>query len=186
VTARAGDAGERLLKAIAHPLRHRILVAINERESSPNEIAQRLGEPLGRVSHHVRVLTRLGAIELVRTEPRRGAVEHFYRARIKPWFDDDAWSQLPLSARRTLFGQNLQRLMGDVAKAAREGGFDHLQAHVSYTELELDDEAMAAISALLTDTLDRMLEIQEAAAQRVGDGSAPLRTELGIVHFERR
>jgi DNA-binding transcriptional ArsR family regulator len=185
VTAGAGQASEQLLKAIAHPLRHRILVAIDAEESSPNLVAQRLGEPLGRVSHHVRVLARLGAIELVRTEPRRGAVEHFYRAAVRPWFDDETWSRLPRSARRTLFGQPLERLLTDIPAAARGTGFDHLKAHVSYTELELDEEGMTAVSELLTETLERALAIREAAARRLADGGEPLRTELGIVHFER-
>ena len=32
------------------------------------------------VAYHVRVLKKLGCIELVETLPRRGAVEHVYRA----------------------------------------------------------------------------------------------------------
>jgi len=184
VEARAAEADRRLIKAIAHPLRHRVLVAFSEAVASPKAVADRLGEPLGRVSHHVRVLADLGAIELVRTEPRRGAVEHFYRAVIHPWFDDDAWRRLPRSTRRALFAQPLQRLMGDVSAAARGTGFDHKQAHVSYTVLELDDDGMAAMADLLTKTLERALAIQAEAQGRLGDEPARLRTELGIVHFE--
>lgn len=179
-----GEANDRLIKAISHPLRHRVLVVLSEGVASPKAVADRLGEPLGRVSHHVRVLAGLGAIELVRTEPRRGAVEHFYRAIIRPWFDDDAWSRLPRATRRALFGQNLQRLMGDVSVAARGTGFDHPQAHVSYTVLELDENGMTAMADLLTETLERALALQAEVRARRGDEPAPLRTELGIVHFE--
>ena len=180
------DASERLLKAIAHPLRQRILAAINEGDAtSPNEISRRLGEPLGRVSHHVRVLVRLDAIELVRTEPRRGAVEHYYRALVAPWFDDATWSRLPKSARRTLFGQPLERLLRDIPDAARGTGFDHARAHVSYTHLDLDADGMEAVAELLAETLERAQDIQRAARGRLGDAEPELRTELGIVHFER-
>jgi DNA-binding transcriptional ArsR family regulator len=186
VTTKAGDAGELLLKAIAHPLRQRILAAINEGdETSPNEVAQRLGQPLGRVSHHVRMLARLGAIELVRTEPRRGAVEHYYRALVRPWFDDATWRTLPLSARRSLFGHPLERLMHDIPEAARGTGFAHTRAHVSYSHLDLDEEGMDAIADLLEDTLERIQEIQAAVRERLGGDEPALRTELGILHFER-
>lgn len=53
-------------------------------EASPKEIAGHLGEKLGNVSYHVRILARLGLIELVRETPRRGAVEHHYRAVPRP------------------------------------------------------------------------------------------------------
>jgi DNA-binding transcriptional ArsR family regulator len=181
-----GAAHERLLKAIAHPLRNRILAAIDEAgEASPNEVARRLGQPLGRVSHHVRVLARLGAIEPTRTAPRRGAVEHYYRPAVKAWFDDESWARLPRATRRALFGQNLERLLGDTMAAARGTGFDHLQAHVSYTLLELDDAGMEAVAAALDETLERIQAILEEARARLGDEPPPLRTELGILHFER-
>jgi DNA-binding transcriptional ArsR family regulator len=186
VTTKVGDGGELLLKAIAHPLRQRILAVINEgEETSPNEVAQRLDQPLGRVSHHVRVLARLGAIELVRTEPRRGAVEHYYRALVRPWFDDETWRRLPLSVRRSLFGHPLERLMHDIPEAARGSGFDHPRAHVSYTHLDLDEEGMDAIADLLEETLEGIQEIEAAARARLDGAEPQLRTELGIVHFER-
>jgi DNA-binding transcriptional ArsR family regulator len=184
--ARAGATQERLLKAIAHPLRHRILAAIDEAgEASPNQVAQQLGEPLGRVSHHVRVLARLGAIEPTRTEPRRGAVEHYYRPAVKAWFDDESWARLPRATRRAIFGQNLERLLRDAMAAAQGTGFDHLQAHVSYTLLELDEEGMDAVAATLGEALDRIAAIREEARERLGDGPGAVRTELGILHFER-
>lgn len=46
--------------------------------ASPSEIAERLVEPLGNVSYHVKVLCRAGLLELAREAPVRGAVEHFY------------------------------------------------------------------------------------------------------------
>jgi DNA-binding transcriptional ArsR family regulator len=66
-------------RAFAHELRIRIvLVLAEEHEASPISIATRLQEPLSNVSYHVRYLAQLGAIELQRMEPRRGALEHFY------------------------------------------------------------------------------------------------------------
>ena len=55
----------RIVRALSHPIRHRVLVALNERVASPKELAAELGEPLGNVSYHTRVLAQLGCIELV-------------------------------------------------------------------------------------------------------------------------
>lgn len=62
-----------------HPTRVRIL-EIFERDgvTSPSALAELLDERLGNVSYHVRTLLDNGFLRLVRTEPRRGAVEHFY------------------------------------------------------------------------------------------------------------
>ena len=72
---------EAAAKAIAHPLRARILDALGGEPRSPNELAVEFEAPLGNVSYHVLVLRELGMVELVDTAPRRGAVEHYYRAR---------------------------------------------------------------------------------------------------------
>ena len=121
----AGELDEALLRAISHPLRHRLLGMLDGRTASPNQLARELGLPLGRVSYHIRLLNDLGAIELVGTEPRRGALEHFYRAVTTVWFNEADWSKLPRSARRGILGQNLQHIFASVTKAADGGGFDN-------------------------------------------------------------
>lgn len=74
------DPQTRLVKAMGHPLRHRILVCLNERQASPSTLAKELDEPLGNVAYHVKILLENDAIELVETKPVRGAIEHIYRA----------------------------------------------------------------------------------------------------------
>src|SRR6201994_5049002 len=135
----AGEIDEALLRAISHPLRQRLLGMLDGRTASLNELARELGLPLGRVSYHIRLLADLGAIELVRTEPRRGALEHFYRAVTRGWFSDDDWSRLPRSARRGIVGQSLQRLFDDVTTAVDGGGFDGTASLVTSKSLELDE-----------------------------------------------
>lgn len=69
-----------LYRALAHPLRGRILAAVGAGTTSPVELARELGEPLGVVSYHVRVLAKTGLLEPAGTSPRRGALQHHYRA----------------------------------------------------------------------------------------------------------
>jgi DNA-binding transcriptional ArsR family regulator len=83
------------LLGFGHPLRVRALVLL-EFESSPGALAEALDAPLGVVSYHVRMLRGYGLAELTRTEPQRGALQHFYRrtefadvlfARVAPLLD---------------------------------------------------------------------------------------------------
>lgn len=66
------------LHGFGHPIRVRALVLL-EFETSPRDIALALGEPLGVVSYHVRMLRDYGLATETRTEPKRGALAHFYR-----------------------------------------------------------------------------------------------------------
>lgn len=73
-----------LISALKHPLRIRILQRLADGSmGSPNQLSQEFGEPLGNLSYHVKTLLEYNCVRLVKTEPRRGAVEHFYRSKVK-------------------------------------------------------------------------------------------------------
>ena len=168
----------RLVKGLAHTLRIHILRVLQDRVASPSEIADELAAPLGNVSYHVRFLARVGLIELARTEPRRGAVEHYYRAVGKVRVADAAWAQVPQIVRDALLGSTLEqagRLVGD---AAANGGFGRPDAHASRRELTLDDEGFSQLAEALGELSERAGEIERAAGQRIAavngrDGEAP-------------
>jgi DNA-binding transcriptional ArsR family regulator len=179
---------QRLVKAMGHPLRHRILSLLNEKVASPVEIARELDEPLGNVSYHVRILHQLKCVELVRTTPRRGAVEHHYRAVMRSFFDDEQWAQLPATARQGISDGVLRKSWDDVAAAVEAGSFDRrTDRHLSRTALALDDQAYGELNTLLLEVMERAIELQAEAADRQvtnGDGGQPLNTRLVIMHFE--
>jgi DNA-binding transcriptional ArsR family regulator len=177
-----------LVKALGHPLRQRLLILLHKYgESSPRELALRSGEPLGNVSYHVRILRENDCVELVRTEPRRGAVEHFYRATARPILDDTQWAQLPASVRRALFGQTLREVWDDVVAAAAGRGLDDPRAHVSRTWFELDDVAWNELGEALSGLLEKGFELQAESSERVArDPEAQTRkAAMGLLLFER-
>ena len=179
----------RVVKAIAHPLRHRILTLLSNRVASPSEMSTELDEPLGNVAYHVRTLLDLGCIELVRTAPRRGALEHYYRAIIRPIFSEDDWAQLPIQTRNALIDQTLRSIVTDVSDAAAGGGFERDDVHASRTVLDLDEAGYGELAGLISELVDRAREIHaESIARRAKgkDESEPIATELAIIHFERR
>jgi DNA-binding transcriptional ArsR family regulator len=181
---------ERLAKALSHPLRQRILRRLNEGGvRSPNELSRELGDPLGNVSYHVRILRELDCVELVRTEQRRGALEHYYRATAEPWLDDKQWARLPAAFRRKTLGRTLTEILESASAASREAGFEHPETTVSRLELELDETGWDEVVTLLDETYDAALRIQSESARRReehgADGTDPIRTELGLLHFRR-
>jgi len=180
---------ERLAKALSHPLRQRILQRLNEGGiKSPNELSQELGDPLGNVSYHVRILRELDCVELVRTEQRRGALEHYYKATAQPWLDDKQWARLPAAFRRKTLGRTLSEILESASDASQTGGFDDPEATVARVPLELDEQGWRDLVKLLNDTLDAAVKIQAESQDRQGKPGtegAPVRTELGLLHFRR-
>jgi DNA-binding transcriptional ArsR family regulator len=80
-TASSGEAEQLVAfaRAVVNPLRLRILlVAAAHEEITPRAVATDLQVGLGRLSYHIRYLADLGALELQRTVPIRGAVQHVY------------------------------------------------------------------------------------------------------------
>ena len=177
---------ERVVKALGHPLRQQILHVLSEGVASPNQIAQRLREPLGNVSYHVKTLLEYDCVELVKTEPRRGAVEHFYRATERAFFSASDWEKIPASARKGISGSILETVGHDATDALMAGTIDkRTDSHVSRTPLILDDKGWTELTSLLADTLNRAIEIQEEAATRLSDEkSESINTKLAILHFE--
>jgi len=73
------------LKALADPLRNRVLSILCEREATNQQVAKALGEPHAKVLHHVRYLLDAGLIVLVDQRIKGGNVEKYYRG-VARWF----------------------------------------------------------------------------------------------------
>jgi DNA-binding transcriptional ArsR family regulator len=75
---------EVIARRVMHPTAVAILELLaavadqDQPERTPRDFAGVLHVPLGSVAYHVRMLRDRGLIELMRTEPRRGALAHFY------------------------------------------------------------------------------------------------------------
>lgn len=160
----------RMAKALAHPLRARLLATLNERQASPNELAKLHGEPLGTVSYHVRILADLDCVELVDTARRRGAIESYYRATQRALLEDAEWMELPVSARRGFAADTIKRAVADMAAALETGGLDEEETHISYTPLELDERGRRRLAKNLQRAFEQAIEDQ-ARTLAAGDAA---------------
>ena len=179
-----GETSEaRIAKALAHPLRARILQRLGERVASPGDLAVELGAPLGVVSYHVRMLRDYDCVELVRTEPRRGALQHFYKATARPQLEEEQWRNLPSGLRRELTGETISELVADLGAAADAGKLEDSELVLNRTLLELDEKGLKKLNKLLAKTLDQALAIAAESAAR--ESETVFGTELGVLHFRR-
>jgi DNA-binding transcriptional ArsR family regulator len=157
----------RLVKALAHPLRITILRVLQDRTASPSEIASEISAPLGNVSYHVRVLERVGLLELAHTRQRRGAIEHYYRAIGRVRITDKAWAQVPDIIKNAMISATLDQAAGYVSAAAATGGFDRHDANVSRRGMVLDKRGFAELAAAAKELLDRAYKIEGESARRI-------------------
>jgi DNA-binding transcriptional ArsR family regulator len=176
----------RLVKAMAHPLRVQILGILEQRVASPRELADELEAPLGNVSYHVRTLSSLGLIKLVKKIPRRGAIEHYYEARGRAVVTDRAWAEVPDIVKRALIGATLGDVSERVNAAAASGGFDREAAHLTSPRVVVDEQGFSALSELLSELFDKVDKVQRDAAKRLkGDSSGAIEAGVVAMLFER-
>jgi DNA-binding transcriptional ArsR family regulator len=157
----------KLAKALAHPLRVAILGILEERTASPSEIAEELNASLGLVSYHVRVLSRFGLAKLVETHPRRGALEHYYRAESRPVITTEAWAKVPKIVKDATVRASLAQISEQVNRAAETGGFDRANSHMSRSPMVLDQRGWNELATKFDRLLADCERISAASAQRL-------------------
>ena len=173
-------------KAFAHPLRVQILIILNEKTASPNMLSQQLDQSLNLVAYHVRVLEKYDCIELVDTKQRRGATEHFYRATRRQFLSDDEWSRMPTNLRPGMAGAMLKSVFEDIEAASKSGTLEEVEdIHLSRTPMVVDKQGWSEVSTLMQSTLDRLLEIQADASQRIAASEEPgIVSKVHLLHFK--
>jgi hypothetical protein len=185
-SARATE--RRVAHAVIHPIRLDALSILFERMASPKEIALLLRKPLGTVSFHVAELLADEAIELVKTEPRRGAVEHYYRARLRPEVSDEEWRALPKGSRRKFAATLLQAIVAEGLASLRYGKMDADEdLHLAWLPMRLDAEGRDEVSELQAEMLGRLEAVKERSEARLpadGDDAASVRIVV-TMGFER-
>lgn len=173
--------------SMGNEIRFEAMTIFNERVASPKEVAQEIGESLGKVSHHIATLLRMGCIELVKIEPRGGSAEHFYRAIQRPELSDEEWRALPSKQRRSILATVFRNLIAEILSALKTGKMDtdnHL--HASWTAANLDAQGKREASQEQAESMERMKRIMERAATRMASsGEEGTSTILAVLGFRR-
>lgn len=175
-----------LVRALAHPLRARVLGILEERRASPRELSDELGAPLGTVSYHVRTLAQLKLIKLVKKTPRRGAIEHHYEAVGVAQMSDGVWAQTPTIVKNAMVRSALGDVARSVNEAAKKGGFDRADSHLARARLTLDEQGWKELAEALTalDAEARRSGEESEARLRKADHEAERHGTLVTMLFE--
>jgi DNA-binding transcriptional ArsR family regulator len=175
---------ERLLRALGHPTRQRVLTLLNERVATSSEIARSLDIPRRDVESHLRVLMENDAIE---AGDDTASASTWYRATIRPFLDDDHWARLPLDVRRALVAQTVRQIVEHVAPALANDGFDDPRVHVSITRIDLDRRGLDEVADLLAGVLEEVMDIHSESVDRVtrGESEGTVPIELAVLLLER-
>ena len=123
------------VRAVADPLRFRILEAFGREPMTTKQVATLLGEKPTRLYHHVEILEQVGLIRLIKTRQNRGTIEKYYRA---------------LASEFTIDRKLLERTKG-VSKATR--GYESL--FLSALEATLAEARETVAAKLITPVEER-------------------------------
>ena len=177
----------RMIEALSHPVREHILAVLNERIASTVEIGDEIGLDVTAFHSHVKVLEKMGLIEEVCTRPARGATEHFYRARVSAYFDDEAWDMVPTSVKASNDGSMMQALVDDIAASFKGGTFyARSDRHFTWMPMMLDTKGWREVVALLNHTLERLIGLHRRSAMRLQEtGEFGIPATVAILGFER-
>jgi DNA-binding transcriptional ArsR family regulator len=171
---------------MSHPLRVRILAMLDERTASPVQLANWLGASVATVAYHVRVLKRLGMIELVDETRVRGAVEHHYRANEGPQVTAESWEAARPIAKQAAVGASLELIAEYARASAAAGGFDRPGARLRRTLFKLDARGFAQLSEACDKLLEQAEKIEASAAARIAQNPHAednLEAGLGVLLF---
>ncbi|HYH54920.1 MAG TPA: hypothetical protein VD761_12405 [Solirubrobacterales bacterium] len=179
---------QRLVRALAHPLRVQILEVLTERVASPNLIAAELGIGVSHVAYHTRTLDRCGCLELVETAQRRGATEHYYKAKPHAFIGHPVWRKVPRSVRSGVTAASLQTFMDKAVTALEAGTIDNREdTTFSWMPVHLDDQGWREVTAILADATERVLAAQIAAdrrAEELGEDARRISAVVALANFE--
>ena len=130
-------------------------------------MADELDASLGVVSYHVRRLEALGFLKLVKREPRRGAVEHYYSTTGRPRITNAAWGKLPTIVKDASIKAAVDQIGAYVAAGAAEGGFNAADAHITRNPVTVDSKGWHALARELDNLVARIEKIEAASKQRL-------------------
>jgi len=172
---------------LKHPLRHAIVIKLGEGPASPRQLAERLGRTERQVSDQIKILREAEPplVELleVKTGPQ-GGQRHIYRARHVMLTAAD-WDQLPEPEQATSTATIVQTLQGEMVRSVKAGVFHAHPSHVLLREaMNLDDEGMSEVDAILCEARERVVEARRrSATRRAVTGESPKRVITGYLSF---
>lgn len=174
--------------AVGHRTRIEILALLNQGVYTPDQIAQALGESLGRVTHHIGELADGGAIELAKTEPVRNTTRHYYRAVSQPFISEEEAERMPPQQRQIIAGLILQSIMAESMSAFWAGNMidDPAATMLAWRWFNVDRQGKREITTELAESWERVQAIEaRSSARRLESGEEAVSVIVALQGFQR-
>jgi DNA-binding transcriptional ArsR family regulator len=159
-----------LVRALGHPMRVRILEALQGRTASPTELSREFRESLGVVSYHANALLDVECIEQVRTRPKRGTIEHFYTARPRSFIGHQDWRSVPVSVRGGVTGEALRTFIAKVGAALEADTIDSRDdTTLNWMPIVVDEQGWRETAEILDRALRELMGVAAESRRRLGE-----------------
>lgn len=179
------DLDQRMISALAHPLRVEILRLLEEGPSSPKRLADRMGEKLGNASYHMKVLHKCDCIELVETIPQRGAVEHVYGLKPDGAIGSRTWKAVPAALRTRYAGTALADFSTRAVEALDAGTAETREGSgVTWLPLNVDEVGWKELRRMLSNVEKRFRAIADKSAERLESPRDGFPVIVAVAAFE--
>lgn len=175
--------------ATEHPELLALADALAEAPLSAAQLAEDSGLPPDKVRKYLRIMKEKGLIESVRTEPHRGAVEHFYSPSGQMLIDPQELQDLTPADRRRIRGYILKRGMAEaIAALVTKPGprsLERVDNPLVRFPMLVDERGWAELVEIHMESLKKIDEAKERIEARLeeGDGERFRATSL-ILFFE--
>lgn len=175
---------QNLVRALAHPMRVRILEALQGRTASPTEMAREFRESLGVVSYHANALLDVDCIEQVSTRPKRGTIEHFYTARPRSFIGHQDWRRVPLSIRAGVTSEALRTFVAKVGAAIDADTIDRRpDTTLNWMPITVDERGWRETAEILDRALRELMAVAATSRERLG-AEEGIAVVTGLAAFE--
>jgi hypothetical protein len=191
-----GAADKERFEVLHHPWRVRVLEVLSERDMSCAQVVDEgwipdlaeldRNQAISKLAYHFRLLRRVGAIEVVEENARRGSTELVCRGRARAYFSTEEWAKLPKETRRVISLTVLQGLMARAEGAVLHDTFDQrVDRHLVWSPMKLDEQGWSEMAALMDGMAEAAARINKGADGRLKEsGAEPIRSTWGQLHVE--
>jgi DNA-binding transcriptional ArsR family regulator len=178
----------KLAKALANPVRGRIMMELSVRPLSPSQFQAIAGGNLGNIARYFRQLEEWDYIEVIeerRGGHRRGGIEHIYRRTQPTLLTTEVWEQLPSFLREDISMNMVRSYIARLTEAVEAGTFDtDTDRHFSWDKPTLDRQAWEELNTRLDEVLDWIPELASESAGRMKESNEePIPTTVGLAAF---
>jgi predicted transcriptional regulator len=179
---------EQLFRLLHNSVQLAALVALVEGPASKSDIARKLGIRLNKADYDVGELEKMGLVEPIGTEMRRGQRTTIYRAVMRPILNNEEWAELSQEDRERLVLWTYQLLLRDVAIAWRDRTLQaRIESHNTRSPLRIDEQGWVRLNEILDNTQEAVREVEVESVERVretGDESSLINARVALFCFE--